>query len=306
VQQELRKGVAANPFLSEFYLPEASAAEPVFIPPAHIGIVYASFRARLSLGDTASLLVSSPEDEEEEEVLRAEVEISVVRRDAPRPRTVRFETEQTSALRLGAYVEDVEITAPYIPVEIGPGAEAVFVAPVSVQCERLKIGTEKVVVESSPVGLKGGAVFLEANSFDGGQIASVPIVRGDVSLAAAWPGVRSHPWTNFASEPTVVDDPKLGEALRRFRKFVIAFRSHSKGSLARFKDKIEHARMTKGTGQAVLDLLVAERIVHLSLVDAMYYLNPDVLGSKANATYKDCMEHQFNDETIAFIRRALV
>jgi hypothetical protein len=302
VQRELRRGAAANPFLAEFYLPESIDPEQTFLPPEHVGIVYASLRARLSLGDTASLLVEGPEDAEEEEVLRAEIEITLARHGVDRPRVLHFSTEQTGVLRLGAYVEDVEIIAPHATVEIGSGPECVLVAPVIVQCQRLVVTAERIIAESPPAQ-KGGAIFLEASDFEGVQMGSVPIVRGNVSLAASWNGVRSHPWTNFATSASKIEDPRVEETLRRFRKFVIAFRSHSKGNLARFQDKIEHARMTKGTGQAILDLMVADDI--LSLQGSMYYLDPDRLGAQTGATYADCMARQFRHETIAFVERAL-
>ena len=95
----------------------------------------------------------------------------------------------------------------------------------------------------------------------------------------------------------------MDEALRRFRKFVIAFQSHGKGRLARFKGKIEHARMTKGTGQVVLDLMLAEGI--LSLRGPMYFLDPDRLGAQTGATYVDCMARRFDAKAVAFAQRAL-
>jgi len=132
---------------------------------------------------------------------------------------------------------------------------------------------------------------------------SVPVLRGDVSLAASWPGVRGHPWTSFATEPAPIEDPRVDEALRRLRKFVIAFRSHSRGRLARFKGKIEHARMTKGAGQQVLDLMMAEGI--LSLEGSIYFLDPDQLAAQAGANYTDCMARRFGAQAVAFARRAL-
>jgi hypothetical protein len=131
----------------------------------------------------------------------------------------------------------------------------------------------------------------------------VPVVRGGVSLSASWPGVHHHPWTSFATDPSPVSDPWIGEALRRLRKFVIAFRSHSKGSLARYRGKLDHARMTKGSGQAVLALLLVERI--LSIAENMYVLDPDRLAARAGTNYADCMARRFSDTTIEFVRRAL-
>lgn len=306
LQRELARGAAANPFLSEFYS-ELYAAQSAgfgtaFLPPEHIGVVYASLRARLSLGDSASLLVEGREDAEGEEVLRAEVEISLARRDADRPRVLYFERDQTGTVRMGVHVEDVNITVPYTQVEIGPGSEAVLVAPVSIQCAKLVITTEKIIVES-PSGRHDAAVSLEADGLFSPKMVSVPVIRGHAVLTASWPDARTHPWTSFATEPTPIEDPRVDEALRRLRKLVIAFRSHSRGRLARFKGKIEHARMTKGTGQAVLETMLAEGVI--SLEGPMYFLDPDKLAAQAGVNYVDCMARRFGPEAIAFAMRAL-
>lgn len=302
LDRELRRGAAANPFLAEFYSPQERGADRGFLPPQHVGIVYASLRARLSLGDSASLLVEGPENALEEEALRAEVEITLGRRGSEQSRYLRFESEQTRPIRLGPQIEDVDISVPHTEVEIGLGSEALLIAPINIQCDKLAIASNKLIVESAP-DRTDGAVFLEAASYDGGPMVSVPILRGDVSLSASWPGARSHPWTSFAVDPSPTDDPRVDEPLRRLRKFVVAFRSHSKGNLARYKAKIEHARMTKGSGQAVLNLLVAEKI--LSLAGNMYFLDPDRLASHAGTNYTDCMSRRFSAKTIEFVSRVL-
>jgi hypothetical protein len=299
--RELRRGAAANPFLSEFYIPEG-AAEPIHLPPDHVGIVYSSLRARLALGDSASLTVEGTEGGQEEEALRAEVEITLERRGANRPRTLVFQTEQTGSVRLGPHVEDVDVAVPYTRVEIGPGPEAMLIAPVSIQCAELSLLTDRLIVES-PSGSTSAAIYLEAAQFNGSQMVSVPVVRGDVSLSACWPGVRSHPWTAFAADPPVPTNPKVDEALRRLRKFVVIFQSHSRGALARYRHKIESERMTKGTGRAVLDLLVAERI--LTLGGTHYFLDPVRLAEVAGTNYRDCVLRRFGPATIAFVQRAI-
>lgn len=306
VQRELGRGQAANPFLAEFYLPSPAprdeAGSHLYLPPEHIGIVYASLRARLSLGDSASLLIEGSEEAEEEDALRAEVEVTLARRGAERQRVLRFDTEQTGVLRLGAYIEDVELLVPHTHVEIGPGREGVLVAPVSIQSSKLSLTVDKVIVEC-PAGMNDAAVFLQADNFDGAKVTSVPAIRGGVSLSVVWPNAQSFPWTSFATTPTQIDDPRIDEALRRLRRIVTAFRSHSKGDLARYKDKIEHSRMTKGSGAAVLKHMLKEGI--LSLQGRLYYLDSDALASKAGANYTDCMARHFNSKTIEFVKGAL-
>ncbi|WP_162800691.1 hypothetical protein [Acidibrevibacterium fodinaquatile] len=300
--RELARGAAsANPFLAEFYAPQAKGGELTFLPPQHIGIIYSSLRARLSLGDTASLFVEGPEEGPEDEILRAEVEITLGRRGSDRAQYVRFESDQTGPIRLGVQVEDIDITVPHTKVEIGPGSEALLIAPISVQCETLVITANRLIVETAK-DRRDAAVFLEATHYEG-TITSVPVMHGEVSLSASWPGARAHPWTSFATNSSPVSDPRIEEALRRLRKFVIAFRSHSKGSLARYRDKLDHARMTKGSGRAVLDLLLSEHV--LSIAGSMYVLDPDRLAEQVGTNYTDCMARRFSEKTIDFVRRAL-
>jgi len=135
----------------------------------------------------------------EDEILRSEVEITLGRRGSDRPQYLRFESDQTGPIRLGAQVEDVDITVPHTCVEIGPGPEALLIAPIGAQCETLALTANKLIVETAQ-DRSDAAVFLEASHYDG-AMTSVPVVRGVVSFSASWPGVHSHPWTSFATDP---------------------------------------------------------------------------------------------------------
>lgn len=300
VARELARGSAANPFLSEFYFPESATTVPQ-IPAEHIGVVYASLRARLTIGDHASLQIEGAEDGHDEEALRAEVEIFVSRSDASEPRVLNFETEQVGVIKLGKYIEDAEVFAPLATVEIGTGSEALLVAPVSVQCQQLKISCDKLIVEG---GRDSDAVdvFLEADSIES-SLTTQPYLRSKAKLSVAWPAARAHPWTAFATEPTTAGNPLVDEGLRRLRKFITAFRSHSRGELARYRKKIEHERMTKGTGAKVLKALIDNEV--LTLRNAMYILDPTRLGEATGATYGQAVARQFNDKTAAFIKSAI-
>ena len=302
LSRELARGMAANPFLSEIYISELDENKETHISPEHIGIVYASLRARLSLGDTASMMIEAVENGDEDGSLRAEVELSQQRKNDKRARVVELQTDKGGFIRLGAYVEDVEVVAPESCIEFGPSNEAVLVTPISIQCDLLSIESATLMIEPSPNSATG-AVYLEANDFSGHMMTSVPVLRGAAKLTACWPGARMYPWTSFAAERVVQDDPMVEEALRRLRKFVISFRSHSRGSLARYSGKIEHRRMTKGTGQAVLELMLAKGI--LSLRESMYFLDADNLAALTGLSYLDCMECRFGEKAVEFVKEAL-
>ena len=297
LQRELQRVVAANPFLAEFYLDDSK-----LVQSEHIGIIYASLRARLSLGDTANLFIVGSEEGADNEALWAEVEIAITRRDGETQRVLTLRTEQNGRICLGSQVEDVDVVVPHARVEIGPGTEAVLIVPVNIECDHLSISAGKVIVEN-PSDRVEKAVTLAAKRFSGEQLTSIPILRGSVTLTASWPDVNSYPWTNFATETSPTEAPQIDEALRRFRMFVMAFRSHKYSGLARVKYKIESTRMTKGAGQAVLDLMVSERI--LTLKGRWYFLDAARLTSLTGTTYADCMTSRFGTKAIAFVQRAL-
>ena len=310
LQRELSRGSAANPFLSEFYFSlEGNSSERTYLPPGHIGVVYASLRARLSIGDSATLEVEGNEEAEEEEALFAEVEITHSRRDVDQPRILSFISDQTSSIRLGPHIGSINISVPFAEVEIGTGSEVVLIAPINIQCDKLKFEANRVVIEAPSSQETGDSlpdvatVYLEASEFVGPNMNSVPVLRNNVSLAVCWPNSSAYPWTNFAIEPTPIPDPRTGEALRRLRKFVIVFQSHKRNELGKYSGKIENYRMTKGNGQAVLDLMKADGI--LRLVRPMYFLNPDKLAESTGLSYSDCMRRKFGPQSVAFVHRAL-
>lgn len=296
LKREIEKGDAANPFLYIFY--GLSESPPISLPGEHIGVIYASVMASLARGETASLDVD--EDEPQTLGMNGAIEVSWGDRDTP---TVFQFTAKSDTIRLGAYVKDTTVFAPRTSVEIGIGLETLFVAPVDIECDDLTLLADRVIAEnrSEPKS----AVTLRANNFMGTTM-SVPITWNDVKLSAIWPGANSHPWSSFAAEPFdgLVDDPQLDEALRRFRQFMVAFRSHGKGGLARSMHKIESGRMTKGAGQAVLNLMLSEQVVTQDR--AIYRLDPDRLAELTEATYVDLREHNFSPKTIEFVRRALL
>lgn len=167
---------------------------------------------------------------------------------------------------------------------------------------RIAIRAERLIIECPP-GQDTGAINLEADCADTAEVAGVPLANGNVTLTVSWKGAEAYPWTHLRSEPTAAQDPRTEEALRRFRKFVISFRSHSKSALKRFAGKIEHERMTKGTGRAVLNHMLATGI--LSTDGSMYTLYADRLAAVTNASFLSLMGRHFPDTAVAFVQEAI-
>lgn len=263
-----------NPFLFAFYHSEG----PTKVPTEHLGLLFESVLAKSKPGDTVRLSV----EEGGEEI---GVEIMILR-DGEQPTRLEFLSPKGGTIRLGRRVSGVSIDAETISVELGLGDQLELVAPVSINAQTLRLACTQIVVKCEPHISDVEPVTLECAELVAEPSIGAPVMRGDALLQVSWPDVTSYPWTSFAAPEAAQEDPRTTDALRALRRLVMAFRSHSKGRLARFKDKIEHARMLKGdVGRAVLEKLVRDRVIVLE--GHMYYLDPDVLGTVAGASFLD-------------------
>ena len=304
---ELSRGTKVNPFLAEFYLdsPTLRTQPQPMIPAAHVGLLYSSLRARLSLGQMASLHIDGEIDESSPDQ-SAEVEITRYNQEQGEIAPIVFQCEHNGVFRFGPRLEDVNIVCPESELVVDYGSEAVLVAPVSIDVRKIALNLRTLITESSTT--KGdqfgeGNVNLISKEIEANFINSPPICRTGVHLAISWPGSTEYPWSEFSFAPSSLPDPRMNEALRRLFKIVRIFRSHRKGSLAKYRQAIDHRRRSRGPGRYVLDALLAEGV--LSMDEVMYYLHSDKLAEIVGLTYHDVCTSRTTPRTIEFLERAL-
>ncbi|NRR33591.1 hypothetical protein HSX11_25780 [Oxalobacteraceae bacterium] len=284
-----------NPFLYDFYQGESEGA--TVMPTEHIGLVFESVLAKSKPGDAVRLSIDSGSQEE-----LLNVEIMITRPDGISNR-LEFVAPSNGTVRLGRRVAGVSIDAEQTAVELGIGDQLELVAPVSINAGRLKLTCSQLVVKTEP-HTADDAVILEAAELFADAAIAAPSVRPEVRLQVSWPGSMAHPWTAFAASAAQEEDVETVDALRALRRLTMAFRSHSKGQLARFKDKIEHARMLKGpVDRALLDKLRDDKIISLS--GAMYYLDPDLLGAKVGVSFLDVQLKNYSPQARAYVQGLL-
>jgi hypothetical protein len=159
-----------------------------------------------------------------------------------------------------------------------------------------------MVVKADSQAMDGDTVTLEAGELSADPSISAPVVRAGVRLQVTWPNSTTYPWTTFTAPSVPEEDPHTTDALRALRRLTMAFRSHSKGQLARFKDKIEHARMLKGPiGQAVLDRLLRDKVIRLD--GAMYYLDPHALGEIVGTSFLEVKMKNYAYKTKQYVQQ---
>ena len=95
-------------------------------------------------------------------------------------------------------------------------------------------------------------------------------------------------------------DPLMRQKYLRLRRILMEFASHSKGGLAKYRDKIEHERVLRNeVGRAVLDSLVLKNI--LELKGRMYHLRPEGLHEHLGVSWMDLRKGQIQDSLVTFL-----
>ncbi len=263
--------------LADFYFLETQSEndEVLSLPPKHVGLLYDSLVA--SESDQIALRTTIEGDLDVDNLPKTTVDgefelvnLTTLDDDEPRILSHPFITtvRPNDSFRFRRYLRDTTIAAPCI-VEVGSGDSEFVIGPtVSIRARTLRLPSSTIIAGGRTKQRELGeehdnGVVLEAENIESSVIER-PVAH--VELTVSWPGCEAFPWSAHASaiDREITEDDRLRTAFRRFRRIVMTLRSHSKGSLARVKHKIEHARVLKGSiGDALLRQLVTDGILVL-------------------------------------------
>lgn len=288
-------GHTPNPFLIDFYDAEIGKRKIQEIPPEHVGFIYESARSRASSGDIVRLSIEADKEAE-----HADMEISA-ENSATEGKTSgkRYKISQAGMLKFGRQLSGVSIDAEPMSLSIGDGGPAEIHGPTIISVAALNLLCSDLAFSKSDITQTDNSIFIEASELSVSTLNSVPTVRSDVAVGVRWPGSEQFPWTSLSKEEEQIFG-ELGDKLKLFRRLVMAFRSHSKGELARFKDKIEHARMTGGDfGERLRQRMLDDGI--LTLRGPMYVLHPDKLGAATGVSFQDIKMRTFGEKARAYL-----
>lgn len=300
-------GPKVNPFIWRFRLPERwveseeMRPEEVleFVPLSELGLVFTSLQAQLPRLESAHMHIDADPCVDDSQNDSAEVEIS--RYFDGEARVVRLSTEHSGAVYFGSRISDVYISGSELDV-VACGKEITFAAPVDLDVGSIDAGPSGLVIEGSRryTGSSPAVVRLRSSVFN--WSSDNLSVRPSVELAVNWPGSEFFPWHNYR-KPDTPDgfDPILAERLRRLRKILVLFRARGMGQLAKFKGAIDHGRRIRGSGAAVRNLLLEERILFED--GRVYVLDTDRLSEVLGLTFLEIQSAIVNAKTIAFLKR---
>ena len=117
----------------------------------------------------------------------------------------------------------MDIVGTFSEVSIGYGADAVFVAPVSIEVAKLSFDVERILSEASQRRSVEGehieqSVLLLAEELEAPRINTRPICRQPATMKVSWPGASSYPWSDFVLTEVETNGPHVDDAWRRLTK----------------------------------------------------------------------------------------
>lgn len=301
--QAARRSPRPSALLFWFYRAMLGGDGKLPISIMDLGILYMSFAAAELPNQHASLELVADDDAEESGPLVAIFEFTWDA-DAKDRRSRNVEEEPLEfvcradgTLRLNSPISNVFIDAD-INVELCDRAAFHLEAPISIACKRLEIDARSLIAQKSWPNLPDDDCFvtLVAECAET-TCTEPPTEREGVKLSLCWPGAKTYPWSNYATEPSKPKNPDIEFLRRRLRKVLTAFRSHSKRALVRFAKKIDHARMVKNElGQKLVDALIADNILNLVKDSKFYQLDVQRLAELVGMSYNAIQTRQFSSK----------
>lgn len=98
-----------------------------------------------------------------------------------------------------------------------------------------------------------------------------------------------------------IADPDLDAKYRRLRRILSEFRSHSRGSLAKYRAKIEHQRVLQNAiGEKVLDALLAAKVLRRDT--RFYFIEKDACDRVLGVTWHQLRQYETSERLQEFLR----
>lgn len=168
-----------------------------------------------------------------------------------------------------------------------------IVPPMVCICNSVTISNDITINEQSyddDSDYKDTRVFFECNRFNldlsSGHRPSIRLNRDDIQLSINTSSKLIPPFSEFSTDVKLDGDytEEFKSAFVKLRKILITFRSHSKGTMARFKGKIDDARISgHDIGKTLVKKLIRNGIIEEH--GFMYFLNRDKTAELLGLTF---------------------
>lgn len=207
-------------------------------------------------------------------------------------------------IKLPIFCSNIVIDAP-IKVLLSSRTKIDMKAPIFLSCD-------KIIFDAPELGLypseKDESIIWETDGLDVRlSTGNIPHIYNYLQTTGANFNVLtkktlSYPFVQYqTSALSTVDKFKINyEYYQKLRRTLLMFRSHSKGVLARLKDKINNRIGSTRVGKSIIESLLSMGIMYESGVK--YYINYDQLANVLGVKYDDIQSSVVNEKIVEFLK----
>lgn len=275
------------------------------VPHSFIQYLYSSVK---SLDDKKTSSIVNIDEDEVDGKIACEVEF-LLGSDEYERYVFKLEICPDKNLFLGGSLSNTNVFAPVTFSMCSPRFE--INSPVFIGCKKIIVSTSEFVLENFSNGSDG--IHLECDQleidYSAGLQPSIINHLGKKDEFKVYSSERPpYPFGDyFMTNNTSANlTPLLSEKYLKLRKIILLFRSHSKGAMAKFKDKIEHRRVlgNENIGRKVLDALIDNKI--LTSDQILYYIDDKMIHEKLGVSYLELRQQKINQKTIDFLNEITI
>lgn len=283
-----------------FYIYDELVGEERMVDKEFIPYLFDSLKALDKKGYYSSMELSTQRLDEASQDLLCELEFFKAG-SSDDEYTYYVITNCLDTLYLGTDIANITID---LPLTINISSDKVdCTPPVYIKCNTIECSASEFLLNA---GSTEESIVFECDNFEVkcNSKGVLPILTnrasGKTQLQIICKNPLSYPFVNYASHALHNDIPSnIIEKYHKMRRLLLMFRSHSKGSLARYKEKIDN-RIGKGDiGRNVLDALIQAGILYAD--EKMYFINPEKMAQELGVKYDDIRSSTINDKIKQFL-----
>jgi hypothetical protein len=205
-----------------------------------------------------------------------------------------------NVLPLGPRLSACYIDVP-CEVTLSGSDELELTAPVEIGARRISLLSPALVVKAQPKSVEK-EVILEAGDIVS-SLTSLPVENGVEFKARVTLKVDyQYPLVKYVKQKEIIPNADgVRDKYLKLRKILTHFRSHSKGTMAKLRDKVEHERIAgNDVGRPVLQRLVNDGI--LVPEGIFYFLEPANVDRLLGVSWMRLREGETNQKLVAYLQ----
>jgi hypothetical protein len=183
--------------------------------------------------------------------------------------------------------------------------EIELTAPVELSAPTISLRSPALTLRTQAASASAKHVLLEARKINS-EVTTLASAGVDFTIAVEDMSGLQFPLVQRAEQRAKPpQDPALRDKYLRLRKILTHFRSHSKGALAKYRDKIENPRVTGNmVGSAVLIRLVTDGVLRID--GTMYFLEPERVDTLLGIGWPDLRKGGMSERLLQYLKSIVV